>query len=79
MVGATLRNTANPTMLKAGYKANVIPATAEACVDCRFLPGRQDAFEREVDELLGPDVDARVGHRPAARTRRRSTATWSTR
>ena len=56
IVGATLRDTANPTMLKAGYKANVIPATAEAVVDCRMLPGRQAAFEREVDELIGPDV-----------------------
>src|ERR1700759_4137253 len=28
VVGATLRDTANPTMLKAGYKANVISATA---------------------------------------------------
>jgi acetylornithine deacetylase/succinyl-diaminopimelate desuccinylase-like protein len=56
IVGATLRDTANPTMLKAGYKANVIPATAEAVVDCRVLPGRLAAFEREVDELLGPDV-----------------------
>ena len=56
IVGATLRDTANPTMLKAGYKANVIPATAEAVVDCRVLPGRQAAFEREVDELIGPNV-----------------------
>jgi acetylornithine deacetylase/succinyl-diaminopimelate desuccinylase-like protein len=56
VVGATLRDTANPTMLKAGYKANVIPATAEAVVDCRILPGRQAAFEREVDELIGTDV-----------------------
>ena len=56
IVGATLRDTANPTMLKAGYKANVIPATAEAVIDCRVLPGRQAAFEREVDELIGPDV-----------------------
>jgi acetylornithine deacetylase/succinyl-diaminopimelate desuccinylase-like protein len=56
MIGATLRDTANPTMLKAGYKANVIPASAEAVVDCRILPGRQAAFEREVDELIGPDV-----------------------
>lgn len=55
-LGATLRDTANPTMLKAGYKANVIPATAEAVIDCRILPGRQEAFEREVDELIGPDV-----------------------
>jgi acetylornithine deacetylase/succinyl-diaminopimelate desuccinylase-like protein len=56
LVGATLRDTANPTMLKAGYKANVIPATAEAVVDCRVLPGRLAAFEREVDELIGPDI-----------------------
>lgn len=56
IVGATLRDTANPTMLDAGYKANVIPSTAEAVVDCRVLPGRQAAFEREVDELLGPDI-----------------------
>ena len=56
VVGATLRDTANPTMLKAGYKANVIPATAEAVVDCRVLPGRQAEFEREVDELIGPNV-----------------------
>src|SRR3954452_23317729 len=56
MVGATVRDTANPTMLSAGYKANVIPSTAEAVVDCRVLPGRQEAFLREVDELLGPHV-----------------------
>ena len=56
MLGATLRDTANPTMLRAGYKANVIPATAEAVVDCRVLPGRQAAFEREIDEIIGPDV-----------------------
>lgn len=57
VVGATTRDTANPTMLEAGYKANVIPSLAEATVDCRVLPGRQEAFERELDELLGPDVE----------------------
>lgn len=56
IVGATIRDSANPTMLKAGYKANVIPATAEAVVDCRVLPGRQAAFEATIDELIGPDV-----------------------
>jgi acetylornithine deacetylase/succinyl-diaminopimelate desuccinylase-like protein len=56
IVGATIRDTANPTMLKAGYKANVIPSVAEAVVDCRVIPGRQEAFLREVDELIGPDV-----------------------
>lgn len=57
VVGATLRDTANPTMLSAGYKANVIPSVAEAVVDCRVLPGRLEAFEREVAELLGPDIE----------------------
>ena len=57
VVGATTRDTANPTMLQAGYKANVIPSVAEATIDCRVLPGRQEAFERELDELLGPDVE----------------------
>ncbi|MGC5259088.1 M20/M25/M40 family metallo-hydrolase [Gordonia sp. DT218] len=56
IIGATLRDTANPTMLKAGYKANVIPQKAEAVVDCRVLPGRLEAFEKEVDELIGPNV-----------------------
>ena len=56
LVGATLHDTANPTMLKAGYKANVIPAAAEAVIDCRVLPGRQAAFEREIDELIGPGI-----------------------
>ena len=69
LVGATLRDTANPTMLDAGYKANVIPSTAEAVVDCRVLPGRQAAFEREIDELLGPDITREwVINAPAVQT-----------
>ncbi|HTM84500.1 MAG TPA: M20/M25/M40 family metallo-hydrolase [Mycobacterium sp.] len=56
LIGATLRDTVNPTMLDAGYKANVVPAVAEAVLDCRVLPGRQAAFEAEIDELIGPDV-----------------------
>src|SRR4029078_5283789 len=48
IVGATLRDTVNPTMLKAGYKANVIPATAEAVVECRFLAGRGEEVLRDV-------------------------------
>ncbi|MFF5204957.1 M20/M25/M40 family metallo-hydrolase [Streptosporangium sp. NPDC000396] len=56
MIGATLRNTANPTMLGGGYKANVIPQTATAYVDGRFLPGYEDEFFQTIDELLGPNV-----------------------
>src|SRR5215472_6485184 len=56
MVGATLTNTANPSMLTAGYKVNVIPQTAAAQVDGRFLPGLEDEFFAEFDQLLGPGV-----------------------
>ena len=56
VVGATLRNTANPTMLSAGYKVNVIPGRAEAHVDGRVLPGYEDEFFAAIDELLGPKV-----------------------
>ncbi|MEU8417270.1 M20/M25/M40 family metallo-hydrolase [Amycolatopsis japonica] len=57
MIGATLRDTANPTMLTAGYKSNVIPSVAEASVDCRILPGRLEAFNAELEEILGPDIE----------------------
>ena len=56
MIGATIRNTANPTMLDAGYKANVIPSRAEAMIDTRFLPGQEDALLATIDELIGDGV-----------------------
>jgi acetylornithine deacetylase/succinyl-diaminopimelate desuccinylase-like protein len=57
IIGATIRNTANPTMLAAGYKANVIPGAAEAIVDGRILPGQEKIFEEQIKSLLGPDVE----------------------
>ena len=56
LIGATLRNTANPTQLGAGYKVNVIPGQATAYVDGRFLPGHEEEFLADVDRLLGPRV-----------------------
>ena len=56
LVEATVRNSANPTMLEAGYKLNVIPAEAVAYVDGRLLPGYEDEFSATLDELTGPDV-----------------------
>lgn len=56
MIGAALRNTVNPTMLDAGYKANVIPGTAAATVDGRFLSGQEEAFERQLAALVGEGV-----------------------
>ncbi len=51
-----IRNSANPTMLDAGYKVNVIPGTAEAHVDGRFLPGFREEFLETIDKLLGPKI-----------------------
>ena len=56
MIGATLRNTANPTMLEAGYKANVIPQSASAVVDGRFLPGLEQELLDTVASLIGENV-----------------------
>lgn len=56
MVGATMSSTANPTMLKAGYKLNVIPGEAIAGIDGRFLPEGEDEFYRTISELIGDKV-----------------------
>ena len=56
MIGATIQNTANPTMLEAGYKANVIPQTATAVVDGRFLPGMEEEMQQTIREIIGPDI-----------------------
>jgi acetylornithine deacetylase/succinyl-diaminopimelate desuccinylase-like protein len=65
-VGATIRNTANPTVLDAGYKVNVIPGSAEAQVDGRFLPGHEDEFFEEIDALLGAMVRREFVHHDVA-------------
>jgi acetylornithine deacetylase/succinyl-diaminopimelate desuccinylase-like protein len=69
VIGATLRNTANPTRLAAGYKDNVIPGKASATIDCRTLPGHADAFLRELREVIGPDLEIEHVHQqPAVET-----------
>jgi acetylornithine deacetylase/succinyl-diaminopimelate desuccinylase-like protein len=57
MIGSTLRNTANPTRLAAGYKDNVIPSRASATIDCRTLPGEHERFLDQLREVIGPDLD----------------------
>jgi len=66
MIGATLSNTANPTMLEAGYKSNVIPGAASAVIDGRFLPGHEEEFERQVDVLIGSGIVREWVHRDQA-------------
>jgi acetylornithine deacetylase/succinyl-diaminopimelate desuccinylase-like protein len=57
MIGATLQNTANPTMLEAGYKANVIPGSASAVIDGRFLPGYEDELNETIRTIIGQDIE----------------------
>jgi acetylornithine deacetylase/succinyl-diaminopimelate desuccinylase-like protein len=66
MVGATLTNTTNPTMLSAGYKVNVVPQVATAQVDGRFLPGHEAEFFTEMDALIGPGVKREQVHHDIA-------------
>jgi acetylornithine deacetylase/succinyl-diaminopimelate desuccinylase-like protein len=66
MIGATTQHTANPTMLSAGYKVNVIPQTATGELDGRFLPGREEEFFAEIDRLLGPGVRREFVHHDIA-------------
>nr|WP_300145513.1 M20/M25/M40 family metallo-hydrolase [Propionicimonas sp.] len=56
MVGATMSNTANPTMLGGGYKVNVIPGHATAGIDGRFIPGHEQEFYDTITQLVGDKV-----------------------
>jgi acetylornithine deacetylase/succinyl-diaminopimelate desuccinylase-like protein len=62
IIGATLHNTVNPTVLRAGYKVNVVPQTATAEIDGRFLPGYEEEFFEELDRVLGPGVTREFIH-----------------
>jgi acetylornithine deacetylase/succinyl-diaminopimelate desuccinylase-like protein len=66
LVEATVRNSANPTMLDAGYKLNVIPGEAVAYVDGRYLPGTEEEFAATLDRLTGPDVHWEFAHHEVA-------------
>jgi acetylornithine deacetylase/succinyl-diaminopimelate desuccinylase-like protein len=68
LIGATLRDTATTTRLRAGHKANVVPSVAEATVDGRMLPGRERDFERELAAVLGPDVELDWDQLPPVQT-----------
>lgn len=63
LVEPTVRNSANPTVLEAGYKVNVIPGTAAAQVDGRMVPGGEEEFHTTLDSLTGPEVHWEFQHR----------------
>jgi acetylornithine deacetylase/succinyl-diaminopimelate desuccinylase-like protein len=60
MLGATISNTANPTMLEAGYKVNVIPSQASAIIDGRFLPGYEEQLHQTIKKLAGDGVAVEI-------------------
>ncbi len=60
---ATLRTTANPTVLTAGYKHNVVPDQASALIDVRTAPGDEEATLAAIAEIVGPDIEVVVTYR----------------
>lgn len=69
LIGATIRNTANPTRLSAGYKDNVIPGRATATIDCRTLPGHEDTFLEQLRAVIGQDLEIEyIQHQRALET-----------
>jgi acetylornithine deacetylase/succinyl-diaminopimelate desuccinylase-like protein len=57
LIGAATRSTVSPTVLAAGGKTNVIPATATARIDIRIVPGQSAALHAELEALVGDDVE----------------------
>ncbi len=61
-LAAMLRNTVSLTVLKSGYKTNVIPAEASAELDCRLLPDvKPEDFIEHIKKLLGdPSLEVSI-------------------
>lgn len=61
LIGASTRSTVSPTVLAAGLKTNVIPASATARIDIRIVPGHSAALHEELAALIGDDVEISWG------------------
>jgi len=60
LISAFTTNTISLTTARSGVKHNVIPATAEATIDCRLLPGADaEAFIEDVRRVID-DPDVRI-------------------
>jgi acetylornithine deacetylase/succinyl-diaminopimelate desuccinylase-like protein len=60
-LGAMLRDTVTPTVIRVGSKMNVIPGFGTAEVDVRTLPGTdQAAFADRLRALGGPEVEVEI-------------------
>ncbi|MGC2830208.1 MAG: M20/M25/M40 family metallo-hydrolase [Candidatus Acidiferrum sp.] len=58
LLHAIMRNTIAPVFLKAGFRGNVIPGSAQATINLRIIPGTDiQKFIAEIQEVIG---DSRV-------------------
>ena len=67
MINALLRDTISLTVLRAGYKTNVIPESAEAELDCRLLPDTkaEEFHSWLVARIADPRVKVECLHKSA--------------
>jgi acetylornithine deacetylase/succinyl-diaminopimelate desuccinylase-like protein len=66
-LAATVRETVTPTMLKAGYKSNVIPGDAVATLNARLLPGRKaEELIAEIKAVIN-DPAVSIAYEPPTR------------
>jgi len=72
LLHAIMRNTIAPVFLKAGFRGNVIPGSAEATINLRIIPGTDlQKFIADIREAIGdprvevslPRTDTREGAR----------------
>jgi acetylornithine deacetylase/succinyl-diaminopimelate desuccinylase-like protein len=57
---ALLRDSVSPTIVRAGFKDNVIPATAEVLIDIRQVPGHdRPQILEAIEAQVGPELWAR--------------------
>jgi acetylornithine deacetylase/succinyl-diaminopimelate desuccinylase-like protein len=70
LLHAIMRNTFAPVFLKAGFRGNVIPGSAEATLNLRVIPGTDlHKFIAEIREVIDDprvDVSLRSGDNPDA-------------
>lgn len=75
-VAYLLRNTIAITVVRAGYKTNVIPGTAEAEIDVRLLPGEDP--QRFLEEIRRVIDDPLIALEPDQAFRPPNASPWDT-
>lgn len=83
LLHAIMRNTIAPVFLKAGFRGNVIPGSAEATINFRTVPGTdpQELISEMKAVINDPDVDvtlATTATRPAGAAPRSAESTKDT-